>query len=95
MRFVLCFPYFGASRLAAIVRPPGVFRARRQLLLKTSAGIQIPHRTDTFGALVPAGRKVYFLSQRDLGCAQDTFLEKCEFLSKTNANSSNRSLHDI
>ncbi len=95
MRFVICFPYFGASRLAAIVRPPGVFRARRQLLLKNNAGIKIPPRTVTFGALVYAGRKVYFLSQRDLGCAQDTFFEKCEFLSKTNGNSSKRSLYDI
>ena len=57
--------------------------------------MKILHRTVTFCALVTAGRKVYFLSQRDLGCAQDTFFEKCEFLSKTNENSSNRSLYDL
>ena len=49
----------------------------------------------TFNALVHAGRKVYFLSQRDLGCAKDAFFEKCEFVSKTNENSSKRSLYDI
>ena len=61
-------------------------RTSSTFALKPPAGINIPHRTGTFGALVPAGRKVHFLSKRDLGCAQDTFFVKCEFLSKTHGN---------
>ena len=62
---------------------------------KTTAGIKIPHRKDTFCFLVHAGSNLHFLSQRDLEDAQDTFFEKCEILSKTNGNSSNRSLYEL
>ena len=62
---------------------------------KTVAGIKIPHRTVTFCALVPAGRKVYFLSQRDLEGAQDTFFEKCENVSKIKGNSSKRLVYEL
>ena len=63
------------------------FMRARNFCFKTPAGITIPHRTVTFGALVPAGHTVYFLSQRDLEGAQDTFVEKCENVSKINGNS--------
>ena len=62
---------------------------------KTTAGINITYRKATFCALVHAGSHLHFLSQRDLEGAQDTFFEKCEILSKTNGNSSNRSLYDL
>ena len=62
---------------------------------KTTARIKITYRKVTFCALVPAGSHLHFLSQRDLEGAQDTFFEKCEILSKTNGNSSNRSLYEL
>ena len=62
---------------------------------KTPARIKITYRKVTFCALVHAGSHLHFLSQRDLEDAQDTFSEKCEILSKTNGNSSNRTLYDI
>ena len=62
---------------------------------KTTAGIKITHRNATVCALVLAGSHLHLLYQRDLEDAQDTFFEKCEILSKTNGNSSNRSLYDI
>ena len=62
---------------------------------KTTARIKITYRKVTFCALVPAGSHLHFLSQRDLEGAQDTFFEKCEILSKTNGNSSKRSLYEL
>ena len=94
VRFVLCFPYFGAPLLGAIFRPPAVMHAVH-FCFKTSAGIKITYRKVTFCALVPAGSHLHFLSQRDLEDAQDTFFEKCEIIGKTNGNSSNRSLYEL
>ena len=55
---------------------------------KTFVGSNISHRKATFCVLVHAGSKVYFLSRRDLECAQDTFFEKCENATKIKGNSS-------
>ena len=49
--------------------------------VNNTAVIKSPYRTVTFGTLVPVGRKVCFLSQRNLGCAQVTFFEKCKLYS--------------
>ena len=76
VRFVLCFRYFGAPLLRAIFRLPGVSRALRQLLFETPVGIKLSHRKATFCALVHVGGHPYFLSQRDLECAQDTFFRE-------------------
>ena len=62
---------------------------------KTTARIKILRGNITFCDLVPAGSNPYFLYQRDREGAQDTFFEKCEITSKTNGNSSNRSLYEL
>ena len=53
---------------------------------KTPAKIKLLHGTIIFGALVPAGRKVNFLSQRDLEGAHDTFFENRENVCKIKGN---------
>ena len=62
---------------------------------KTQVGIKLSRRKAPFRALAPVGSLFHFLRQRDLEGAQDTFFEKCEILSKTNGNSSNRSLYEL
>ena len=70
-------------------------RVLLSIALKTIARIKLLHGHIAFCALAPAGSNPYFLSQRDLEGAQDTFFERCEITSKTNGNSPNRSLYDI
>ena len=84
VRFVLCFPTLARPFYVSSFAILESFVHFANFCFKTPVGIKLPHRKATFCALVPAGRKVYFLSQRDLEGAQDRFFEKCEILSKSN-----------